>query len=60
MLIEGLLSLLKEAFSAVYFVGYITNSQSFPYPLSVDEEQKYLELFHQGDEEARYIFLIMN
>lgn len=60
MLIEGLFSLLKEAFSAVYFVGYITNSQSFPYPLTVEEEQKYLELFHQGDEEARNILIERN
>ena len=33
---------------------------SFPYPLSVDEEQKYLELFHQGDEEARNILIERN
>jgi RNA polymerase sporulation-specific sigma factor len=44
----------------VFFTGYITNSQSFPHPLSVEEEKKYLELFSQGDEEARNILIERN
>ncbi|NLY18050.1 MAG: RNA polymerase sporulation sigma factor SigK [Clostridiaceae bacterium] len=52
--------ILKEACSAIYFTGYITNSQSFPHPLSSDEEKKYLELYHQGSEEARNILVERN
>lgn len=51
---------LKEAFSAIYFTGYITSSQSFPHPLNPDDEQKYLELYHQGSEEARNILVERN
>ena len=52
--------ILNEIFTAVFFTGYITNSQSFPHPLSVEEEKKYLELFSQGDEEARNILIERN
>ncbi|NLX77219.1 MAG: RNA polymerase sporulation sigma factor SigK [Clostridiaceae bacterium] len=52
--------ILNEIFTAVFFTGYITNYQSFPHPLSVEEEKKYLELFSQGDEEARNILIERN
>lgn len=60
MLFSSFLQLLNKVFSAVFFTGYITNSQSFPHPLSVEEEQKYLELFRQGSEEARNILVERN
>ncbi len=60
MLFSSLSQLLKEVFSTVFLTGYITNSQSFPHPLSVEDEQKYLELFHQGNEEARNILVERN
>lgn len=60
MFLSSILQLLNEAFSAIYFTGYITNSQSFPHPLSIEDEQKYLELFHQGNEEARNILVERN
>jgi len=50
----------KEIFSAVFLTGYVANSQSFPHPLSVEEEQRYLELFRQGNEEARNILVERN
>ena len=60
MFFSSLLQLLNEAISAVFLTGYITSSQSFPHPLSVEDEQKYLELFHQGNEEARNILVERN
>lgn len=60
MFINSFLQLLNEVFTAVFFTGYIANSQSFPHPLSVEEEKKYLELFSQGDEEARNILIERN
>ncbi|WP_078428883.1 RNA polymerase sporulation sigma factor SigK [Alkalihalobacterium alkalinitrilicum] len=36
----------------IVFVGYVKNN-AFPQPLSKAEEQRYLQLMEQGDEEAR-------
>lgn len=60
MFLSSLFQFLNEAFTAVFFTGYIANSQSFPHPLSVEEEKKYLELFNKGDEEARNILIERN
>lgn len=46
--------------SAVCLVGYISNNSLFPEPLSSEDEKKYLELFKQGDEEARNILIEHN
>lgn len=46
--------------SAVFLVGYISNNSLFPEPLSSEEEQKYLELLKNGDEEARNILIEKN
>lgn len=46
--------------SAIFLVGYISNNSLFPEPLSSEEEQKYLELFKNGDEEARNILIERN
>jgi len=50
-------SLLKEAY---IFISYVTNSTTFPRPLSSKEEEKYLKLYKQGDEEARNILIEHN
>ena len=50
-------SLLKEAY---IFISYVTNSTTFPQPLSPEEEQKYLKLYKHGDEEARNILIEHN
>lgn len=42
------------------FSGFISNSNSFPMPLSKEEEEKYLELFEKGDEDARNILIEKN
>ncbi|NLY44731.1 MAG: sigma-70 family RNA polymerase sigma factor [Tissierella sp.] len=36
------------------------NSNSFPQPLTREEEENYLELFAQGDEQARQILIERN
>lgn len=42
------------------FMGYISNTNSFPKPLTREEEQKYLKLCEQGNEEARNILIERN
>ena len=46
--------------SAIFLVGYISNSSLFPEPLTIEEEKKYLELLKEGDEEARNILIERN
>src|SRR5699024_6643820 len=41
--------LIKET---LFFVSYVKNN-TFPQPLSKEEEEKYLKLMQEGDEEAR-------
>ena len=55
--IIGFISFLK---SAIFLVGYISNNQLFPEPLSSEEERKYLDLMAQGDEEAKNILIERN
>ncbi|MCG0276394.1 MAG: RNA polymerase sporulation sigma factor SigK [Thermosediminibacteraceae bacterium] len=42
------------------WMGYITNNTTFPQPLTPEEEEKYLELYRKGDEEARNILIERN
>ncbi|MDR5658113.1 RNA polymerase sporulation sigma factor SigK [Serpentinicella sp. ANB-PHB4] len=44
----------------VLAVSYISSNTSFPKPLSKEEEEKYLALFEQGDEDARNILVERN
>lgn len=60
MFLGNIFQILNQVFTAVFFTGYITNSQSFPHPLSVEEEKKYLDLFKKGSEEARNILVERN
>lgn len=46
--------------SAVCLVGYISNNSLFPEPLNSNDEKKYLELFKNGNEEARNILIEHN
>ncbi len=41
-------------------VSYVSNSSSFPKPLSQEEEKKYLELYSKGDENAKNILIERN
>ena len=53
----GLLTFLKTSF---FMVGYISNNNLFPEPLTAEEEKIYLERFANGDEEARNILIEKN
>lgn len=55
--ISSFLAFLK---SAVFVVGYISNNNLFPEPLSPDEERIYIEKYENGDEEARNILIERN
>ena len=46
--------------TAVFTVGYISNNQLFPEPLSQEEEKIYLQKLKDGDEEARNILIERN
>lgn len=46
--------------SAVFTVGYISNNQLFPEPLSQEEEKIYLQKLKEKDEEARNILIERN
>lgn len=46
--------------SAVFLVGYISNNALFPEPLTSYEEKKYLNLFKNGNDEARNILIEHN
>ena len=54
---NGILNLLQ---TAVFVVGYISNNNLFPEPLTAEEEKIYLEKFANGDEEARNILIERN
>ena len=53
----GFLAFLK---SAVFVVGYISNNNLFPEPLTSEEERIYIEKYENGDEEARNILIERN
>ena len=50
-----------EIINNIFFLfGYISNVNSFPQPLTHEEEQYYLKLLKEGDEEARNILIERN
>ncbi len=53
----GLLTFLKTTF---FMVGYISNNNLFPEPLTAEEEKIYLDRLAKGDEEARNILIEKN
>ena len=55
--ISSFLTFLK---SAVFVVGYISNNNLFPEPLTSEEEKIYIEKFENGDEDARNILIEKN
>ncbi|KNF09872.1 RNA polymerase sigma-K factor SigK [Gottschalkia purinilytica] len=52
------LGLFVEPF--LLLVGYVSNSSSFPKPLSQEEEDYYLMLYEKGDEEAKNVLIERN
>ncbi|MTI48955.1 RNA polymerase sporulation sigma factor SigK [Sporosalibacterium faouarense] len=60
MLVE-LLTLLGVLLKPVFLlVGYISNNNSFPQPLSPEDEELYLMRYEEGDEEAKNILIERN
>lgn len=58
--ISGILGFIEFLKSSVFLVGYISNTNVFPEPLSSEEEKLYLEQMKSGDEEARNILIERN
>ena len=46
--------------TAFFMVGYISNNNLFPEPLSTEEEKVFLEQFAKGDKRARNILIEKN
>lgn len=57
---SGILGFVEFLKSSVFLVGYISNTNVFPEPLSSEEEKMYLEQMKSGDEEARNILIERN
>jgi len=60
MLTLSLTSFLCFLKSAIFLVGYISNTNLFPEPLSSSEEEEYLQKLKNGDEDARNILIERN
>lgn len=46
--------------TGIFAVGYISSNNLFPEPLTTEEEEKYINKYMQGDEEARNILIERN
>lgn len=54
-------SALNEILGSIFFLfGYVSNSNSFPQPLTVEEELKYIEAYKNGSEDARNTLIERN
>ena len=56
----GVISFVEFLKSAVFLLGYISNNNLFPEPLSSAEEKEYLDRMKNGDEEAKNILIERN
>jgi len=53
--------MLSEVLGSIIFqLGYVSNSNSFPHPLTAEEEQKYIEAYKEGSEDARNTLIERN
>lgn len=60
-MLHVLFTAISEAFNNVFILlGYVSNANSFPQPLTPDEEQKYIEEYKKGSEDARNILIERN
>lgn len=46
--------------AVVLMAGYVSGSASFPKPLTAEEEERYLKLFDEGDENAKNVLIERN
>ena len=56
----GLTSFLGIFQEFFFLIGYVTNYNLFPEPLSVTEEAEYLEKYRNGDESAKKVLIERN
>ena len=60
-MLHAVFSAIFEAINSIFYMfGYISNPNSFPQPLTPEEEQKYIEMFKRGSDEARNILIERN
>ncbi|MGB9679472.1 MAG: RNA polymerase sporulation sigma factor SigK [Thermoanaerobacteraceae bacterium] len=59
-MLEAIITLAAVIIKEILSFGYLTNTNSFPQPLTPEEEKKYLEMYKKGDEEARNILIERN
>lgn len=60
-MLHFLFTILSEVLGSIFFqLGYVSNSNSFPQPLSQEEEQKYIEAYKEGSEDARNTLIERN
>ncbi len=60
-MLHFLFTLLNEALGSIIFqLGYVSNSNSFPQPLTAEEEQKYIKAYKEGSEDARNTLIERN
>jgi RNA polymerase sporulation-specific sigma factor len=60
-LLSFLFSSITEAIGHIIFmVGYVSNVNSFPQPLTPEEEQNFIEKYKKGNEEARNVLIERN
>lgn len=60
MLILSITGFLTFLNSSIFLVGYVSNNNLFPEPLSVEEEKLYLDKFESGDLSAKDILIERN
>ena len=60
-MLHCLLELACDILGSVFFqLGYVSNANSFPQPLTAEEELQYLEAYKNGDEDARNTLIERN
>lgn len=55
-----MLEIIKMLSEILFCAGYVSHTNSFPPPLSGEEEQKYVRLMREGDEQARQKLITHN
>jgi RNA polymerase sporulation-specific sigma factor len=60
-LLHFLFTLVNDVLGTMFFqLGYVSNTNSFPQPLSAEEEQKYIEAYKGGSDEAKNTLIERN
>jgi len=57
MIVESFMLFIQKI---MFFSSYINNNSSFPKPLTLEEETKYIEMMEKGDEKAKEILINHN